>query len=988
MPHWSRAVLLSLASCWVATFVLAQAPGPSPSPSAPPPAVKAAAAAPEVAQPAKPPVAALIADTAKLPVDPAVRVGRLANGLTYYVRKNARPEKRAELWLAVNAGSTVEDDDQQGLAHFVEHMAFNGTKNFKKLEIVNFMERIGMKFGPDVNAYTSFDETVYMLKVPTDDAEIVTTALRILEDWASNVTFEGEEIDKERGVVVEEWRLGRGAEARMRDKQFPVLFKGSRYAERLVIGKKEILEKAPHDAVRRFYRDWYRPDLMAVIAVGDFDAARMEAQIKERFGGLKNPAKPRPRTAWEVPDHDETLISVATDPEATQARASVYYMLPRRGRETAADYRRNVVEQLYHGMISSRLDELRQLPDPPFLYAFSGSGSFVRTRDAVYQMAAVPEKGLLRGLDTLLVELNRVEKHGFTATELERAKKETLRRYESAYRERDKQEHALFAREISSAFLEGEPMPGIEVELQLVQRFLPTVTLEEINRLGRAWAGDRDRVILVNAPEKKDLAAPTDAQLREAFRTAQAKTVEPFVDKVRQEPLVPAPPKPGVVKEESTIAELGVTRWKLSNGAVVLLKPTDFKNDEVLFYGFSPGGSSLAPDERYVSATYASEVLREGGAGSFDRIELEKALAGKIANAFAGVSELEEYVRGGASPQDLETMFQLGYLALTAPRADQKAFEAWKVRTKGAIENRLARPEAVFGDRMQVALSQGHFRRRPVSVAMLDEIDLKAAEAVWRERFADAGDFTFVLVGAFEPSAVKPLVLTYLGGLPATGRKETWKDVGVRPPAGPLDVEVKKGIEPKSQVRMVFTGDTKWTKEDDHVAGALGEALRIRLREVLREDMGGVYGVGAGGGLSRRPRETYSYSVSFGCNPDRVAELQKAVLGVIEAVKKDGFSDEIIGKIREQQTRERETDLKQNSFWMRQLADAARFGEDPREVLKYGEMVKLVTSDRLRDAARKYLDAAKVITGELYPEAPAAAPAAPAAPPAPAAPAK
>ncbi len=920
------------------------------------------------ADPPPPPAAATLPDTATLPIDPAVRTGKLKNGLTYYVRKNGRPEKRADLWLAVNAGSTLEDDDQQGLAHFVEHMAFRGTKNFKGLEIINFLERVGMKFGPDVNAFTSFDETVYQLTVPTDDAAILDKGLAILRDWSQDVAFDDADIDKERGVLVEEWRLGRGAEARMRDKQFPVLFRGSRYAERLTIGKKEILETCPHDAVRRFYRDWYRPDLMAVIVVGDIDPAKIEKTIKERFAKLANPKKERERKLYPVPGHDGTLVSTATDPEATSTRVSVYYKLPKEGNTTVADYRRHLVEQLYHQMVSARLDELRQRPDPPFLFAYSGSGSFVRTKDVVFQSATVEENGLARGLDTLLVELARVDKHGFNESELERVKREMLRYYEQAYKERDKEESDRFTYEVMSHFLEGDSMPGIEVELGLVKRFFPTIKVDEVNRLAQGWVGDKNRVILVNAPAKVAASLPDEAGLRGIFQAAQAKPVDPWVDRVRQEALVSNPPKPGTIAEEKAIPEIGVTRWKLSNGVVVFLKTTDFKNDQVVLAAFSPGGSSLVPDDRYVSASFAGQVLAEGGLGQFDKVELTKALAGKIANVYGYVGELEEGMRGEASPQDLETLFQLIYLNFTAPRPDPKAFEAWKARSKASIENRLARPETVFGDKMQVTMSQGHFRRRPMSPEILNEIDLKAAEEVWRDRFKDAGDFTFGIVGAFKADEIKPLVLQYLGGLPASGRAETWKDVGVRPPSGVVNVEVKKGIEPKSQVRMTFTGPAKWTREDAHLMQALGSALRIRLREVLREDLGGVYGVGAYGGIGRRPVEQYSFSVSFGCAPERVAELQKAVFDVLDAAKKDGFSDEIVGKVKEQEIRERETALKENYFWLGEILEAADYGEDPREVLKYDELVRKVTSAALRDTATKYLNRERMVIGVLYPE--------------------
>lgn len=947
-----RIPILAAALASLATAVLADEPRPTPTPVLSP--------------------AAALRDTDRLPLDPAVRTGRLVNGLTYFVRKNARPEKRVELWLAVNAGSVLEDEDQRGLAHFVEHMAFRGTKNFPNLEVINFMERIGMKFGPDVNAYTNFDETVYMLKVPTDDAVTVKKALAILGDWAGNVSFDGPAIDKERGVVVEEWRLGRGAEARMRDRQFPVLLKGSRYAERLPIGKKEILETAPYDALRRFFRDWYRPDLMAVIAVGDLDPAAMEALIRAQFASLKNPENPRPRVSPPVPGHDDTLVSVATDPEATSTRVAIYTKIPKRPQATVADDRREVVESLYHSILNDRLSELRRRPDPPFLSARSDSSSMVRTRDAVSQSARVDQNGLARGLDTLLVEIARVEKHGFQATELERAKREMLRYYESAYAERAKEESSDYAAEISQLFLSGDPMPGIEVSLDLVRRFLPAITLEEVNRVPREWSAEKSRVVLVNGPAKVAASLPTEAKLLETLQASREKPVEPWVDHVKNAPLVPEPPAPATVTAETLIPELGVTRWVLSNGLTVLLKPTDFKDDQVLLSGFARGGSSLLPDDRYVSANFAGQVLSEGGLGAFDRIELGKTLSGKIAQASGNVGELEESLRGAASPRDIETMFQLAYLTFTAPRADEKAFAAWKTRTKASLENRLARPESVFGDKMQVTLTQGHFRRRPTSPALIDEIDLKKAEAVWRDRFADASQFTFVLVGAFKVDEIRPLVLRWLGGLPSGSRKETWKDVGVRLPKGEVAVDVKKGLEPKSLVQLAFTGEAPYSREAQHLVSALASALRIRLREVLREDLGGVYGVGAGGGISRFPAGQSSFTISFGCAPERVPELNKAVLDLIATVKKDGFSADVVAKVKEQEIRGHEVQLKENGFWMNHLLSAERYQDDPKLVLKYDQLVNLVTSDALRDTARRHLDPQQLVVGILMPEGPPA----------------
>jgi zinc protease len=918
---------------------------------------------------AAPPSAPARPASAELPLDPAVTAGELGNGLRYFIRTNRKPENRAEIWLAVDAGSVLEDDAQQGLAHFVEHMAFNGTRNFAKQDLVDYLESIGMRFGPDLNAYTTFDQTVYMLRLPTDDEEILTRGFLILEDWAHGISFEDEEIDKERGVVLEEWRLGRGAQARMRDRHFPVLFKDSRYAARLPIGKEEVLQNAPYEELRRFYRDWYRPDLMAVIAVGDFDADRIEALIHQHFAGLEGPEEARPRETYPVPDHDETLVSVATDPEATNTQVSVYYKLEKRENRTAADYRRSLVEALYHAMLNARLDELRQAPDPPFLFGFSTSGSFVRSRDIYFQTASVEEHGVERGLDALLVEVERVDRHGFTATELERLKIDTLRRYERAYEERDKRNSARFAGELLGYFLSGTSAPGIEVELELLREMLPGIGLDEVNDLARDWIGERNRVIVFSGPEKEDLTPPTDAELLAVFSAAESKTVEPYVDQVREEPLLAELPEPGRIVERGSVDEIGVTEWRLSNGVRVIMKPTDFKNDEIQLGGFSPGGTSLVEDERFTSATFSPTVLRTGGLGKFDRIELEKALAGKVASASVSLGELEERARGGASPQDAETMFQLLYLGFTAPRRDDEAFASWLTRSEAAIENREANPSTVFSDAFGVAYSQGHFRRRPLTKERLTEIDLGAALDVPRERFGDAGDFTFVLVGNFEPDEIEPLVLRYLGGLPSAGRQESWRDVGVRPPGEIVEVEVLKGLEPKSRVRITFHGDAEWTPQAAHDIGSLAQLMRIRLREVLREDMGGTYGVGVSGRIAQRPLERFGLTVSFGCAPENLEELIAAVFDEIESLKSRDVEQSYVDKVQEAQTRKRETDLEENGFWRGVLTSYYRDGRDPRLILDYDRLVRSVTPERMRAAANRYLDTERYVIGRLLPEA-------------------
>lgn len=907
------------------------------------------------------------ASDAPLPVDPQVTVGKLSNGMTYYIRANKKPEKRAELRLAVSVGSVVEDDDQRGLAHLCEHMAFNGTKNFKKQELVNYLESIGMRFGPELNAYTSFDETVYMLSIPTDNDTIVRTAFQVLEDWAHNVSYDPEEIDKERGVVVEEWRLGRGADMRMLDKQFPIIFKDSKYADRLVIGTKESLESFKHGSLTRYYNEWYRPDLMAVIAVGDFDKAEIEKLITEHFSRMEAPAARRERVSYPVPGNTEPLFAIATDPEATGSGVEVMFKHPKQYTMSEADYRRDVVQSLYDGMLNNRLQELTLQADPPFMFAMSGRGGFVRSSDMYRLSAQVKDNGIERGLRTLLTEARRVRLHGFTATELDRQKSEMLRGIEQMYIERDKTESRRLVGEYIGNFLDREAIPGIEAEYGLYQKFLPGITLDEVNALARNLISEENRVITVDGPQKEGVKIPDKTELEAIFKETEATPVDAYVDKVTTKPLIATTPAPGSIVKERTFADVGVTEWTLSNGIRVVLKPTDFKNDEILFSAFSFGGSSLVSDADYYPAISATSVLGEGGLADIDQIELQKMLQGKIASASAYIGELEEGLRGNASPKDIETLFQLIYLTATSPRADTTAFAAFKSRVKGFLENRNARPETALDDTMTVTLGSYNFRRQPMSEAMLDRYDLQRSLRIFKERFADCNDFTFFFDGAFTLDQIRPYVLTYIGGLPAGKRQETWKDLGIRPPSGVIKKVVRKGIEPKSTVRLIFTGPFEWTRENRHALQSMAAVLRIKLREALREEKGGTYGVGVGATPIHYPRSEYRLMISWGCSPDRVDELIATAMQQIDSVLNYDVTDLYITKVKESQKRERELNLKENRFWLGSLSFAYANGEDPGNILRDGELIDHITPAYIRSAAKTYLDRNNMISFVLLP---------------------
>ena len=946
-PFAPFAVSLLIAACGGHAVQPVVAPPPTPSASVAP----SAAAAPEE----------------PLPLDARVRKGTLANGLSYYVLSHKKPEHRAQMWLAVNAGSVLEDDDQRGLAHFVEHMGFNGTTRFPKQALVDFLEKSGVSFGADLNAYTSFDETVYTLQVPTDQPALLDKSIDILRDWSDSMTFDPVEVDKERGVVLEEWRLGRGAGMRLFDKQAPVLFHGSKYAERITIGKPEIIQNAPRSALVRFYQDWYRPDLMAVVAVGDFTPDEVEAKIKAQFASVKPAVSPRPRPAVSVPSHEQRLITIETDPEATSTSVSITTKLPHRPLVTASDYRRVIAERLFNSMLNARLDELRRKPNAPFLMAGSRSGSFVRTADAFTQSATVKETGVQEGLGALLEELLRVERHGFTASELDRAKSETLRMFQQSVKQRDTEDGRELAREVVRNFLTQEAMPGAEAELALVTRFLPTYTLDELNGLGKSLAVG-SHVLAVTGPAT--MTRPTEEALLATMKDVESRDIKPYDDAAPTVPLMADVPVAGPVVSTRTIPELGVTEWTLKNGVRVVVKPTDFKNDEVRMMAFAPGGTSLAPDADFESASYAGAVVGQGGLGPFDAPTLRKALAGKVASATAYLGELEDGVSASASPSDLDAMLQMVHLLFTAPRRDESAFAAWRDRELESARNRRLSPEATFSDDLRVFSTMNHRRRQPTTPEVIQKVSLDKAFAFYKDRFADASGFTFVFVGNLDLDRLKTLAETYLGSLPstsATSRKETWRDVDLRRPHGVAKKTVARGSEPKSFVSLMFHGNEKWSRDADNDMAMLGEVLRIRLREVLREDMGGVYGVSASGVVTRRPKQQYVFTVGFGCAPDNIAKLEKAVWDEIKALQSGGIGEDYIAKVKQLRRRAHETSSRDNGYWLRELEQAYTFGDDPRRILEFDAMVDKVTSDRVRAAAKRYLTSTQYILGELRP---------------------
>ena len=897
------------------------------------------------------------------PLDPAIKRATLPNGLTYYIMKHKKPEQRAQLWLAVNAGSVLEDDDQRGLAHFVEHMAFNGTKRFAKQAIINYIEKVGMRFGPDVNAYTSFDETVYQLTVPTDDQAVMLTGLDILRDWAGDVSFDPVEVDKERGVVTEEWRLGRGAFSRINDKQWPVMFKGSKYAERLPIGLPEILKKAPRDTLVRYYKDWYRPENMAVIVVGDFDPALIEKEIAARFGDLKSEGKAKKREPIPVPRDHDTLVTIATDPELPFSNVEIVDKMDHRPERTKTNLRRSIIERVYQRMLGARFSELALDPKAPFTYAGAWTGSLTRTADSFTRNANAKQGRATEALTMLFREIERVEQHGFSQPELDRALRDQLSEAETDAAEWEKADGNGIADEMTRHFFEGEQMPGRPFELQVNKDVIPTITLAEMNKLAHTWGGEKGRVIAISGPATAKL--PTEAEVR-AIATAAATTkVEPWKD-TPPRPLLSQAPVPGKIIDTTEDAGAGATVWKLSNGIRVIVKSTTFQNDSIDINGWKVGGSSLIKND--IDARFADDIVGTGGVGDLDQVALKKALSGKVASVSVQFGELSEAVWGSARPADLETAMQLLHVKLTQPRKDANAFAAWRDDQLEWARNRRMLPEVSFYEDLEAIRSKNHPRRRPMTPEMLAKVDLDRAHAVWHERMADLGGFTFTFIGNVDAAKLKPLVETYLASLPSKGKVDKWKDVGVTYATGKVNKTVLAGTEPKSYVSMTFGAPDTWTRDAERDARILSMVLRIRLREVLREDMGGVYGVRSYVSISRQPKVRREAGLQWGCDPQNVDKLRDAALGVLREVQKSGISDEYLGKVKEQLRRARETDAKENWWWSNALQEAYWFGEDFSGSTDLEPVLARVTSDGVKAAAKRFFDEKNLVIGVMRPK--------------------
>jgi zinc protease len=909
-----------------------------------------------------------------LPLDPAIRTGTLPNGLKYFIRRNGRPEKRVSLRLAVKSGSLEEADDQQGLAHLIEHMAFNGSAHFKPGELVSYFERVGARLGPHVNAYTSFDETVYMLDLPTDQGDVVARGLTALSDFAGGLSLDSAEIDKERGVVIEEWRGGLGAGSRVRDKQIPIIFYNSRYADRLPIGKPDILRTAPAARLRAYYDTWYRPDRQAIVVVGDIDPAAIEDAIKSTFTPLRARAAAAPVPDGSVTLRHPLLFSIVTDPELTRSSLQILRKRAKPDSQRVSDYRRSLVERLVQMMLDDRFSELSRRPDAKFLGASSGTDSISPAVDSFVLAARTQDGKIDDAAAALAVETRRTREFGFNASELDRSKKSLMAAYERIYSERDKSESGSFAQELLNLFLQDEPAPGIEYEYRLVRQLLPTITNDEVSAMTRALMSDDGRVVLATSPEKDGLAAPTEAGLRAALASADAAVVTAWSDTAASRPLVVNKPRPATVSSRRELPEVGVTIVRFSNGVEAWLKPTTFKNDQILFSLTSPGGASLAAPDAFEEAALASNYVRASGFNGLKARDLEKMLAGKLASAGPSISMSNHGIAGSAAPADLETGLQLLYENFVDPGDDPEQFEVLKRQLTAAVANRGRAPGQVFAERLEQINTSNHYTSTPLTAERIASLDRGRMLAFYRARFSSASDFTFFMVGAFKVEDALPLIAEYVGGLPSkAGATPAFKDVGIRFPATAQRDKVELGREPRSNVVVSFFADPSPDPVEIENVTAATTVLDIALRDILREDLGQTYTVSVGLSQALPQRGGGHIEVSFGAAPENVGAMTDRVFQEIKRLQQDGPSADLTNRAKESAKRNYETAMQQNGYWMGRLQSVHMFGRDPKEIITRPARIDAVTPKTVQDAFRTYFPMERYTVVTLMPAATPAA---------------
>lgn len=892
---------------------------------------------------------------APLPFDNEVKVGKLKNGFTYYIRKNKEPEKRVTMYLGVKVGSILETEEERGLAHFLEHMNFNGLKHFPKNDLIDYLQKAGVRFGSDLNAYTSFNETVYELPIPSDDPELLKNGLQVMRDWAQDALLTSEEIDKERGVIMEEMRGNRGAQQRMQDQYLPVLFNGSLYAERLPIGTEAVITGFKHQLIRDFHKRWYRPELQSIVIVGDIDPIEMEKEVTRLFSDMQVQKKAAERKKVGIELLNKNQFKVVTDPEMPQTVVYMVIKHPFEETKTYKDYKLELTKGIYSQIINARLFEIAQKPDAPFRNAGVDIDGFLNIFEAM-NISIIPKPGQLEeSIKVVVRELKRFEKFGATETELQRTLSDYAKYFENSYNERDKKESYVYAKAYLDHFLNNSPVLSNEDSYRITKQILPTITLTDVNAVAEKYYAEVNRDIIILGPEKDKEKMPSETAVNGWLAALSSETLEKYEDKVSELPLLPSTPVKGTVQSTKNLEAIKAKEITLSNGVRVILKPTDFKNDEIIVRAQSEGGHSLYSDADYFSAAYAANLVNSSGLGNLTSVEFRKYLSGKNVNVNAFIDERSEGLSGYSDKEGLKTLFEIIYGYFTAPRLDEDIYQAFVSKTIASMQNREDDPNFVFRSSINKALYGENIRRNLPSEENIRSIDKDRALQIFKERFADASDFTFTIVGSFKEEEILPYLEEYLAGLPSSNSKESAKDLNILPPAKGINVEVHKGKEEKVQVNLSFMGDYAYNDQENINMDALESILNIKLIERLREEESGVYGVGAGASYNKFPKGRYSFSIGFGTSKEKYQSLIKSALDEINKIKQNGPSEVDLNKFVMEKKREYEIKLRENSFWLGSISSAYRLQEDPAKALQYLENLQKVNAESIKAVANKYL---------------------------------
>ena len=896
-----------------------------------------------------------------IPVDKNVRIGKLSNGLTYYVRSNAKPEKQAEFYIFHYVGAAQEEDNQQGLAHFLEHMAFNGTKNLPGKKLINWCESVGIKFGQNLNAYTAMEETVYNVSaVPLDKPENLDTCLLILHDWSQFITLDGDEIDAERGVIIEEKRTRNMAPRRMWEKSLPLIYGNTRYAKRNVIGTDDILKNFKHEELRDFYHRWYRTDMQCIVVVGDFDADVVVEKIKKLFADVEAVKNPEEKIIYPLAPNVEPIIGVITDPECTTTSISVYIKHTPIANELANSvdaYRTDLAKSLINTMTNTRLREIAQKPNAPFISGGVRSYRMLTSTDAVSGSATAKEGEALIALEALYAELEKVRRFGFTQGELEIAKANYLKSSEVDYNNRKDKRHRDYVRKYINHFKFNSPIPDAETEWNLDKETTSKLTLNDVNAIAKQLVTLENQIVIVNAPEKAG-TYPTDKEVKTILDKVKSAELEPYKDDTIKSPIIPE----NVVLKGSPVAKeekdkFGSTVWTLENGVKIVVKQTDFKADELMLSIQSQDGSSNVSDDDYNTADYMGQIMSRSGIGDLNAINLTKQLAGKSANVRVNVTNYRTYMSADGSPNDIETILQLIYMNFTRPRWNEDDFTVFISDLKSQLKNMEISPNYVFEKEKIKTMYNNHLRRQIPSSEGMDKVKFDRLPDLHKQFFGNAANFVFIFVGNIDPATLKPLAEKYIGSIPASENKTSWKDDNLLPVSGFKDNFFETKMEtPKTSISYAYTGEMDYTLENQIGIDVLSQVLRIRYTDVIREEKGGTYGVRVSGYLSKDPKPRYEIGISFDSDKEKIEKLGllEDITIEFEKIAKDGPSVEDLNKIKEFLIKQRKDDLKRNDKWRSYLVSF--YIQNCDDTSDYDKIVESLNPEQIRTMAAKVLN--------------------------------